>query len=136
MPFQIKYIGEIDKISELVRNNNLEGQEGAFEKFKLYVQEVQEIGRYDPKNWQFGFTNAVYNFGRLFKSANPSFFLNLIDEKLKDQSIANREVLEFIRSEIAINFGFDGETLDGEVQKYLETLCKEYPYNAEFSNNL
>ena len=73
----------------------------------------------------------IWALGEEFKTRNPHQFITIIDEKLNSDKVTNKEVLHFIRSEIAFNF-----LPDNLCKKELEKLIENYPLNSEFRHTL
>lgn len=125
------YSNHIIDIIELIKKNKINGENEALEKFKEYLETIQEIGNFSILDWRKDWRQKIWKFGEEFKKINPSDFLNLIDEKLNSSTKINKEVLEFIRSEIIVNY-----LPDNECKKQLEILIENYPLNPEFRNTL
>lgn len=125
------FSNHINDIIELVRNNKIKGENEAIDKFKLYLGVIQEIGPFNIENWRQDWRRKIWKFGEEFKKNNPSDFLNVINEFLNKSETKNEEVIEFIRSEIIVNY-----LPDNECKKHLETIIQKYPLNPEFRNTL
>lgn len=125
------FSNHINDIIELVKNNKIKGENEAVDKFKLYLETIQEIGPFNIENWRQDWRKKVWKFGEEFKKSNPSDFLLIINELLNKSETKNKEVLEFIRSEIIVNY-----LPDNECKKHLEILIQTYPLNPEFRNTL
>lgn len=125
------YSNHLNDIIDLIKNNKIKGENEALEKFSVYIETIQEIGSFSVDDWRQDWRKKIWKFGEEFKIRNPSEFLNLIDEKLNSPLTTNKEVLEFIRSEIIVNY-----LPDDECKKQLEILIKNYPLNPEFRNTL
>lgn len=122
------FTNHLNDIISLIKDEKIEGENGAIEKFKLYLEEIIEIGPFDKANWRQDWRKKVWKFGELFKNENPYQFIRLIDNKLLIEKV---EVIEFLRSEIIVNF-----LPDFECKKQLEILIESYPLNPEFRNTL
>ena len=125
------FSNHITDIIELVKINKIKGENEAIEKFKLYLELIQEIGSFNIENWRQDWRRKIWKFGEEFKKNNPSDFLIEINELLNKTETKNKEVLEFIRSEIIVNY-----LPDNECKKHLEILIQTYPLNPEFRNTL
>lgn len=125
------FSNHINDIIDLIKNNKIKGENEAVDKFKIYLETIQEIGPFNIENWRQDWRKKIWKFGEEFKKSNPSDFLIIINELLNSSDIKNKEVLEFIRSEIIVNY-----LPDHECKKHLEVLIETYPLNPEFRNTL
>lgn len=117
----------INRITE----NKIEGQDGAIEAFKEYLQSVSQLGPYNKKEWKNEWTTTVYEFGLLFQDRDSKKFLDAINaliSQTNDSSI--QEVLKFIESEIL----FNQFTKDQQLEHF-NGLVKEFPNNFEFRHS-
>lgn len=131
MPYQDIHTKHLNDIIELIKANEITGANGALEKFNTYLDTIQDIGPFDPINWRQDWRRKVWKLGVEFKNLNPQQFLRHIDDKLALLTTTNKEVIEFIRSEIAFNF-----LPDNECKKQIEKLIEKYTLNPEFRNTL
>lgn len=129
--YQENFINHLNDLIHQIEIGNFQGENGAIKKFETYVFDIQEIGSFSIDNWKQNWREKVWKFGEQFKKLNPSGFLNVIDNIIDSESITNREVLEFIRSEIIVNF-----LPDVECKKQIQILIEKYPLNPEFRNTL
>lgn len=125
------FSNHINDIIELIKNNKIRGENNALERFNNYLESIQEIGPFSIENWREDWRRKIWKFGEEFKKLNPSDFLILIDNVLNSETVRNLEVIEFIRSEIIVNF-----LPDLECKKHLIILNEKYPLNPEFRNTL
>lgn len=128
--FKSEFLTELIEIIELLKEKKIEGEGEALEKFKAYLSKIQEIGPFNVENWNISWRKRVWKFGEEFKTYNPNLFLNEIDNITLNSS-SRLEVLEFIRSEIIVNF-----LPDIECKRQLLSLIEKFPLNAEFRNTL
>lgn len=131
MTFDNNLLNHLNEIIILIENEKINGENEAIEKFKNYTDTVQLIGKFNIENWNVDWRKRIWNFGELFNQQNPILFLNIIDDKLNLLTTTNKEVLEFIRSEIIFSF-----LPDNECKKQLEKLIETYSYNPEFRHTL
>ncbi|MBW0176623.1 hypothetical protein [Sediminibacterium sp.] len=131
MAYQDIHTNHLNDIIELVKAKKIVGENAALSKFTLYLDTVQSIGSFNLQNWRLDWRKKIWAFGELFKDLNPSVFLASLDDKLIAPAVTNKEVLEFIRSEIIVNF-----LPDNECKKQLENLIEKYPLNPEFRHTL
>jgi tetratricopeptide (TPR) repeat protein len=131
MAYQNEHFDHLSEIIELVKVNKIDGENEALQKFTLYLDTIQSIGPFDLDNWRINWREKVWALGEEFKRINPNKFLQIIDGKLLLSEIRNKEVIHFIRSEIAFNF-----LPDIECKKILESLIEKYPLNPEFRHTL
>ena len=127
MAYQDIHTNHLNDIIELIKANKIKGENEALDKFNAYIDTIQTIGHFDISNWRQDWRQKVWRLGEEFKTLNPQQFLLSIDNKLSHVTTTNKEVLEFIRSEIAFNF-----LSDNECKKQLEKLIETYPLNSEF----
>jgi tetratricopeptide (TPR) repeat protein len=127
MEYQDIYLTQLDEIIQLIKEAKIIGENEALQKFKLYLDNIESIGSFDLSNWRTEWRKQIWKFGELFQNQSPNQFLNIINEKLKTITISNKEVIEFIKSEIDFNF-----LPIIEFKKSLEQLVQEYPLNPEF----
>lgn len=125
------FSNHINDIIELIKSNKLNGENEAIDKFKAYLNEIQGIGSFNTDDWRQDWRRKIWKFGEEFKTKNPAEFLSIINDFLKNSTTTNKEVLEFIRSEIIVNY-----LPDNECKKHLEKLIQKYPLNPEFRNTL
>lgn len=131
MPYEDNHINHLNDILDLIKEDKISGQNEALEKFTSYLDTVQSIGYFDTANWRQIWRQKVWKLGEEFKTRNPQLFLKAIENKLSETGIINKEVIEFIHSEIAFNF-----LPDSECKKQLEKLIEKYPLNPEFRHTL
>lgn len=121
---------EIKEIGKLLKNN---GKQIAVEKFTLYLNII--VGQYakkQSKQWSEDWRANIYEFGKIFNEVDATEFIEIIDKKISEDTSV-REVLEFLKSEICINFfSFESDY----IKNYLLELTKEFPTNTEFHNDL
>lgn len=125
------FSNHINDIIELIKSNKLNGENEAIDKFKAYLNEIQGIGSFNTDDWRQDWRRKIWKFGEEFRTKNPAEFLSIINDFLNNSTTTNKEVLEFIRSEIIVNY-----LPDKECKKHLEKLIQKYPLNPEFRNTL
>lgn len=125
------FFDHLNDIITLLKSDRTTGQGEALEKFELYLDTIQDIGPFDIEIWRQDWRKKIWKFGEIFRDVNPSAFILKIEEKLNNSIIKNKEVIEFIRIEIIVNF-----LPDTECKKQLEKLIEKYPLNPEFRNTL
>lgn len=104
MAYQDIFTNHLNDIIELIKADKIRGANGALQKFITYLDTIQAIGQFDIDNWRLDWRRKIWSFGQEFQKLNPQHFLKPIDEKLEPVGTTNKEVLEFIRSEIIVNF--------------------------------
>jgi len=131
MSYKKQYLTEILEITELIQNNK-EEEKNTIDKIKKYVKTIKSLGSFSNENWRKEWRLAIYKFGEEFNEKNPEKIFHSLNEEI-DLSIENseKEVLEFIKSEIFINFFTLDESID-----YLQELSKEFNLNPDFKNSL
>jgi tetratricopeptide (TPR) repeat protein len=127
MKYQDQYLTQLEEIIQLINEAKFVGENEALPKFKIYLDNIESIGAFDLTNWRIEWRKQIWKFGELFQNQNPNQFLNIINEKLKANTILNKEVIEFIKSGIDFNF-----LPTVEYKRSLEQLLQEYPLNPEF----
>jgi tetratricopeptide (TPR) repeat protein len=131
MPYNNIYKTNLNEIITLVKAKQITGENQALAKFTSYINIIEDIGPFNTNEWKADWRKVVYEFGEEFKSTSPQLFLQIIDNKLSEEDTINKEAIEFIRSEIAINF-----LPDTECKKQLEKLIERFPLNPEFRHTL
>ena len=131
MAFNNNYIKELNEIIKLIKEKKFEGENNALEKFSLYLDTIQAIGSFDSTKWRQDWRKLIWQLGEEFKALNPQKFLGIIDEKLNSPAIANKEVIEFIRSEIIFNY-----LPSEECKKIVQASVQAFPLNPEFRHTL
>lgn len=124
------HTNHLNDIISRIEADDLLGDNGALKKFEEYLLEIQEIGTFNIEDWKQSWREKIWRFGEKFRSINPSEFLERIDNIINEPT-TNKEVIEFIRSEIIVNF-----LPDIECKKQIESLIEKYPLNPEFRNTL
>jgi hypothetical protein len=122
---------DLVEIINLLKERKIFGANEALDKYKIYLDTIQDIGSFNTVSWPQIWRKNVWAFGEQFKKLNPQEFLQQTDNKLVSSKTTNREVLEFIRSEIAFNY-----LPDNECKKQIEILIEKYPLNSEFRHTL
>lgn len=118
---------DLISIISLIEDGKLTEKGGALEKFLKHIKDIEEIGRFDTKTWNYDWRRYVYEFGQKFKDINPIDFLNILSEAKKNLNKDSQEVLDFYYSEI------DANTLPiTSCTKRIESFINKYPYNPEF----
>lgn len=125
------YIENLNDIIQLIKSKKIKGEDEALEKFNSYLDTVNTLGKFSIENWPLKWRENVWEFGELFSENDPIDFLNILDGKLNLINQENREVLEFIRSEIIASF-----MPEKECKNQLQKLIGIYPYNPEFRHTL
>ncbi|WP_321516330.1 hypothetical protein [Marinifilum fragile] len=130
MPDKLKHLTDLNLINSLIDEGKILGKDEALDKFKLHIQEVKAVGRYNLQNWDIEWRKSVYKFGEYFQSIDPVDFLNILTNG-NPSNKNEKEVFDFYTSEIYTN------SLDSQacIEK-LENYISEYPYNPEFHNTL
>lgn len=131
MAYKNTHSSDLVEIIKLLKEGKILGVDEALDKFKIYLDTIQDIGSFNTVSWTQIWRKDVWAFGEQFKKLNPQEFLQQLDNKLMSSTITNIEVLEFIRSEIAFNY-----LPDNECKKQIEILIERYPINSEFRHTL
>jgi tetratricopeptide (TPR) repeat protein len=131
MAYQDIYSNHLNNIIELVNAEKITGANEALDKFRIYLDTIQGIGDFNAAHWRNDWRKKIWKLGELFKKRNPQQFLKATEEKLADETTTNKEVIQFIRSEIAFNF-----LPHSECKIQLQELIALYPLNPEFRNTL
>lgn len=120
---------QINEVVKLIRENRLDGDDGAYKKFEVAIDEIRNsLGSYSPGKWRVGWRRCVYVLGELFMEKDAGYFINIAKNKIDDDYQKN-EVVEFIRSELMWNFF--SQNSDYAIE-YMEDLTRKYPGNPEF----
>ncbi len=131
MAYDENFIIDLEEITELIKEKKINGEDEALSKFEKYLISIQSIGKFSVETWNRNWRTKIWDFGTLFKNQDPIQFLQIIEVKLESIDIINKEVLEFLRSEIIVTF-----LPDKECKSQLEKLIKVYSYNPEFRHTL
>ena len=121
------HLNQLAAIIQLVEKGEITGKDKALEKFKSYLETVSHTGPFDPAHWGNDWRREILRFGECLKSQVPNQFLNIVDERLTSSSSSAREVMEFIKSGIDINF-----LPSAECKKRFVKLTQDFPFNPEF----
>lgn len=130
MAYEDNHTNHLNDIIELIRAGKITGENNALEKFSIYLDTVQSIGEFDTNNWRADWRKKVWKLGEEFEKQSPHEFMKLIEKKLALNTTINKEVIEFIKSEIVHNF------LPNDCKKQLQILIEKYPLNPEFRHSL
>jgi tetratricopeptide (TPR) repeat protein len=129
--YKKEFLEKIIKINTLL-DKEKEITEATYEKIKLYLNEIKELGKFSPNSWKKEWRKEIYNFGEHFKEVNPEKVFGLINEIIEStKELSKIEVLEFIKSEVFVNFFTDEESIE-----YLKSLILKFKLNPEFKNSL
>jgi hypothetical protein len=131
MAYKNTHSTDLVEIIKLLKEGKILGVDESLDKFKKYLDTIQDIGSFNTVSWSQIWRKNVWAFGEQFKKLNPQEFLQQVDNKLISSTITNIEVLEFIRSEIAFNY-----LPDNECKKQIKKLIEKYPLNSEFRHTL
>lgn len=125
-------VSELKAIIAQIESDQIEGEGGAIEKFRTYLRQLlsENYGQYDPDKWSVRWRKVVYDFGKVFRKNNANSFLMVLDDVSGMVSEArDKEVLDFIESEVRLNhfpLSQDG------FKEYLLQLLNKYENNPEF----
>ena len=118
---------DIDNILTLLETNQLEGDDGAYKKFQLYLESLP-INNFDSEKWLPEWREAIYKFGEFFQNKPLYKFLEII-ENFINKNNQSHEAGEFIQSEIKTNI-YNNNTK--YLLEYFQNLTHKYPGNPEF----
>ena len=129
------YYQPVDKITNLIRNNQIEGPDGALVKFKEELPNFKKLSRNPDGQMHYKIIGSLMNFGNdlRFKpnSINHSIgFLSLIDNEISiTENKLEIEVLYLLR----LTLSSIVETVDKNL-KFLEKTNSEFPFNTTFKS--
>lgn len=131
MSFKKEFLENIIKLNTLIGEEKII-TDTTNDKIKTYLNEVKILGTFSTDNWEIVWRKEIYKFGEYFKETNPEKVFIILEELIESTSEKSEiEVLEFIKSEIFLNFFTSEETIE-----YLERLTQEFRLNPEFKNSL
>lgn len=131
MNYKKEYLTQIIEITQLIQANK-GNDKTTIDQIKEYLRNIKSLGSFSPENWKQEWRKAIYKFGEEFKEKSPENVFNCINEEInlsKEQS--EIEVLEFIKSEIFLNFFTLDESID-----YLLEVSNKFNLNPDFKNSL
>lgn len=131
MAYIQQYQTDLQSIVNDLETGKINGSGEALDKFRTYVTQVKNVGRYSIKDWSSNFIRLIYDFGKYFSTIDPTWFLSTIDNEISTSNFDECEILHFIKSEILWNFE---SHLNQE--NYLIKLLQSYVTNAEFTHTL
>lgn len=132
MPYISKYTEDLNDIISDIKNGDLNGENGALNKFEKYLLSLQEIGKYDKEDWNINLRKKIYEFGRVFLKKDGSRFIDMANKVLKIYPDDKTEIIEFIYSEIIWNFF---EIKNEYIGDFFKKLIKKYQNNPEFHHS-
>lgn len=131
MAYNQQYLTDINLIIDDIKAGRINGVNEAIDRFRTYVTQVKNIGRYSIDNWPSNFIKRIYSFGKKFSEIDPTWFLSAIENEIAISSFEQNEMLYFIKSEILWNFE---SHLNQEA--FLIDLHQKYVANAEMIHTL
>jgi len=128
MSYKTEYLTKLNNIVDLIKNDkNAE----AIAEFNIYVDAL-DMGEYSSMEWNQGWREKVYEFGRIFEEKDAAQFISLINGFLNKGDFQKNEAVQFIRSEIIWNYFTSDKTYAADI---LRGLIKKYPCNPEFHHS-
>lgn len=131
MAYLPQYLIDLNLIIADTEAGKITGSNEALDKFKIFVTQIKNIGRYSVANWPSSFMSRIYEFGKSFSIIDPTEFLTAIEDEILISSFAEREILHVIKSEILWNF----ENHLKQESTLIE-LLQQYVANAELMHTL
>lgn len=131
MPYIPQYLIDLNKIIIDIEAGKINAPGEALDKFRTYVSQVKNLGRYNAVEWRDDFIYRIYEFGYKFKTVDPTVFLGIIETELLTSNFDEKEILYFLKSEILSNF----DKLPKQ-ESDLINLLNLYVTNAEFYHTL
>ncbi|MBU1446295.1 hypothetical protein KKD70_03460 [Patescibacteria group bacterium] len=128
------YLSQLVVIINLIKKGNIENGHGALKKFDEYLDDVKYLGQFSSDNWDKYWRKKVYDFAKLFDDVaerHAGRFLRVLNEKLKVIGDSEKEVIEFIKSELVYHY----ETKQSNLLKQFADFVHQYPDNPEFAQN-
>jgi hypothetical protein len=130
MSYKKEYLDKLIEINKLIKIN-IEDLT-TLQKVESYLKSIKSIGTFSSQNWNIEWRKQVYKFGEEFKEKNPDKIFNFINREIESSTNDSQiEVLEFIKSEVYLNFFTTDESIE-----YLLELNKRFNLNPEFKNSL
>ncbi|MFT4551525.1 MAG: hypothetical protein ACI9S8_000138 [Chlamydiales bacterium] len=122
----------LDAVVQSVRDDNIEGPEGALVTFGVYLETLLNSGKTTVEDWPLSFKSKNTYLCSLFKGKKElsESFIQLISRKIQQiQELHNQEGFHFI----SMGFCYHSYDDNGKTAyEYLQPLLKTFPRNAGF----
>lgn len=131
MSYKKEFLDQIIEINKLL-NDNKENDLSTLQKIKDYLNSIKSIGYFSSDTWNIQLRKELYKFGEFFEEKNPEKVFTLINDEITSSlNDSELEILEFIKTEVFINFFTEEESII-----YLKEIIDKYKMNPEFRNTL